>query len=48
VVRPGDTLRSIAARLYGNEDRWSDLYRANRKVIDDPDALGVGTTLTVP
>jgi hypothetical protein len=48
VVRAGDTLRSIAARLYGDERRWSDLYQANRKAIDNPDALDVGTTLTVP
>jgi nucleoid-associated protein YgaU len=48
VVRPGDTLRSIAARLYGDEARWADLFRANRRAIRNPDALDVGTTLTVP
>jgi nucleoid-associated protein YgaU len=48
VVRPGDTLRSIAARVYGDEARWADLFRANRRAIRNPDALDVGTTLTVP
>jgi nucleoid-associated protein YgaU len=48
VVRRGDTLRSIAARFYGDEGRWADLYRANRKAIDDPDSLEVGTSLTIP
>src|SRR4029079_2281413 len=48
VVRPADTLRSIAARVYGDEARWADLFRANRRAIRNPDALDVGTTLTVP
>jgi nucleoid-associated protein YgaU len=48
VVRSGDTLRSIAARFYGDERRWSDIYRANRKAIDDPDSLKVGATLRLP
>jgi nucleoid-associated protein YgaU len=48
VVRSGDTLRSIAARFYGDERRWFDIYRANRKAIDDPDSLKVGATLRLP
>ena len=48
VVRAGDTLRSIALRAYGNEERWRRIYRANRALIRDPDVLVVGTTLTIP
>ncbi|HAH05091.1 MAG TPA: hypothetical protein DCM05_00975 [Elusimicrobia bacterium] len=28
-VQPGDTLRSIAIKLYGDADRWVELYEAN-------------------
>jgi len=48
VVRAGDTLRSIALTAYGNEARWRAIYRANRAAIRDPDALVVGTNLTIP
>ena len=48
VVRAGDTLRSIALRAYGNEERWRRIYRANKASIRDPDVLVVGTTLTIP
>ena len=48
LVRTGDTLRSIAAEVYGDERRWDDIYRANRATIGDPDALKVGSTLVIP
>jgi hypothetical protein len=48
VVRAGDTLRSIARSVYGNEGRWREIYRANRASIRNPDVLVVGTTLTIP
>ena len=47
-VESGDTLSSIADRLYGNPDRWPALYRANRDQLDDPDELPVGIQLAVP
>jgi len=47
-VRPGDTLSSIAARLYGDRAAWTRLYEANRNVIADPTRLRPGVTLTVP
>ena len=48
VVRAGDTLRSIALRAYGNEERWRRIFRANRALIRDPDVLKVGTSLVIP
>src|SRR4051794_3707349 len=33
VVEPGDTLRSIAERLYGDPTQWSRIYDANRDAI---------------
>jgi nucleoid-associated protein YgaU len=48
-VEPGDTLRSIAAQVYGDPDRWSQIYDANRESIGpDPDALRVGLRLRLP
>ena len=49
VVKPGDTLRSIAQDRYGDAAQWPRIYDANRDVIGpDPDALIAGTTLTIP
>ena len=49
VVQPGDTLRSIAAALYGDPEQWSRIYDANRSTIgDDPDAISAGTPLRIP
>ena len=49
VVQPGDTLRSIAAQLYGDPEQWSRIYDANRAAIgDDPDAITAGTALRIP
>jgi nucleoid-associated protein YgaU len=48
-VEPGDTLRSIAAQVYGDPDRWSRIYDANRDTIGpDPDSLRVGLRLRIP
>jgi nucleoid-associated protein YgaU len=49
VVKPGDTLRSIALEQYGDAEQWPKIYQANRDVIgSDPDALVAGTTLQIP
>ena len=45
-VQQGDTLRSLAARLYGNEQLWYVLADANG--LGGDDALVAGSTLTVP
>ncbi len=48
-VEAGDTLRSIADKLYGDADLWPSLYEANRDIIGpDPDALRVGMRLRIP
>jgi nucleoid-associated protein YgaU len=49
VVKPGDTLRSIAEEQYGDASMWPRIYQANRDVIgSDPDNLVAGTTLKLP
>jgi len=57
VVRPGDSLWSIAQRELGNPLMWSALYahnnlpevsRATGSVIADPDLIFVGQKLSIP
>ncbi|GAA1429354.1 BTAD domain-containing putative transcriptional regulator [Microlunatus lacustris] len=47
-VRRGDSLSSIAQRELGDDDRWPELYDANRMVLDDPDLLETGMQLQLP
>jgi len=48
-VEAGDTLRSIAQQVYGDQAQWPRIYDANRQAIGpDPDALSAGTRLTIP
>jgi LysM repeat protein len=54
VVAPGDTLWDIAAEVLGTNDSariaayWPVLYRVNRSVVSDPDALRPGWVLVLP
>jgi nucleoid-associated protein YgaU len=46
VVHAGDTLKSIAARLLGDGDRWKEIASANPSL--DPKKLSVGKMLHMP
>lgn len=49
LVRAGENLRHIALRLYGDQDRWTEIYAANQDLIgQDPNNVWVGLSLTVP
>ncbi len=48
VVQTGDTLGQIALRYYGDANRWEPIYDANRSQIPNPNALAIGTRLTIP
>lgn len=56
VVRPGDTLRGIAARLLGSEARWPEPFARNRgiarlpagRVLSEPDVIWPGLRLHLP
>ena len=48
VVRPGDTLNSIARRAYGNPALWERIFDANRDLLRSPDDLRVGQELRLP
>ena len=47
-VRAGDTLRSIAGKLYGDEERWSDLYKENQDRLQRGGDPVPGQRLVVP
>lgn len=46
-VQQGDTLATIAQRIYGSSKAWRSLWRHNDK-IDNPDVLTVSTIYYVP
>jgi nucleoid-associated protein YgaU len=51
VVQAGDTLSTIAGKLYGDvaPGAWRAIWEANRETIgDDPNRLRVGMRLTLP
>jgi nucleoid-associated protein YgaU len=48
-VRAGDTLPSIAKQMYGDANKWTSIYDANRATIgEDPNLIQVGTQLAIP
>ena len=48
-VQPGDTLRKIATKLYGNSKMWEKIYALNREAIgSSPSNLRSGMVLRLP
>jgi len=48
VVKPGDTLYSLAGRFYGDSKLWRLIYDANRDRIPSPQLMKAGTELRIP
>lgn len=48
VVKPADSLSSIAQKTLGDPNRWEEIFEANRKRLNDPDDIQVGQKLTIP
>ena len=48
VVRPGDSLVSIAVKYHGSTDAVNDIFWANKDRLSDPDQLRVGQTIFLP
>ncbi len=48
LVKEGDTLWGIAERAYGNGARYTEIFEANREVIEDPDLIFPGQKLRIP
>jgi len=47
-VRRGDSLATIARRIYGDSEKWKLIYNANRDILNRPNQLRVGQILTIP
>jgi len=48
-VKKGDTLSAIAQKMYGNSNKWKDIYTKNKaKIGKDPTKLKEGTVLILP
>lgn len=48
LVRKGDTLSTIAEQTWGTASRWTEIFEANRDVLDDPDRIRPGQVLQLP
>ena len=48
VVQPGDSLSKIAKEIYGQADRWKEIYEANKDQIKDPNLIRPGQELRIP
>lgn len=48
VVQPGNSLWRIARRTYGEGERYTLIYRANQRQIDDPDLIYPGQVFSLP
>ena len=47
-VLRGDTLSSIAAKMYNNPQMWTKIFDANRDKLDRPEGIRVGQVLVIP
>lgn len=48
VVKEGDTLENIAASVYGNSERWPEIYRANSGSLGRGGEVKPGQVLVLP
>jgi LysM domain len=46
-VRPGETLRGIAAQFLGSQERWVEIHRLNPGIAD-PDRIAPGLRIRIP
>ena len=47
-VQSGDTLSSIATKLYRDSNKWKLIYDANRATLSSPQSARVGQVLIIP
>ncbi|MCM1441862.1 MAG: LysM peptidoglycan-binding domain-containing protein [Roseburia sp.] len=47
-VQPGDTIASIAKRVYGTDEMYNAIYEKNKDILSNPQLLEPGTTLKMP
>ena len=47
-VVSGDSLSRIAKHVYGDANRWHDIFNSNRDLLDNPDKIQPGQVLKLP
>lgn len=48
VIESGDSLWKIAAKFLGNDNRYPEIFEANREIILDPDQTFPGQKIRIP
>ncbi len=48
VIEKGDTLWGIAAKTMGNGSKYTEIFEANKEVIQDPDKIFPGQKIRIP
>lgn len=48
IVRPGDTLGTIAQKFLGSSSKWREVWEANSNTISNPDVINVGQVINIP
>ena len=44
----GESLWTIAKKIYGDPTRWTVIYENNRDILTDPEKLRPGMVLKIP
>ncbi len=47
-VEKDDTLQKISKKFYDSFSKWPQIYKANKDVIENPDAIKPGTVIQIP
>jgi len=47
-VKAGETLSEIADQFYGDPDKFTIIFDANRNQLTDPDVIHPGQDLRIP
>ncbi len=47
-VKSGDTLSKIAKQLFGNANRYMEIFNLNKDILKNPDLIHVGQKLKLP
>jgi nucleoid-associated protein YgaU len=47
-VVAGDSLSKIAKKVYGNPNRWKEIWEANKDKVKNPDLIHPGQELKIP
>lgn len=48
LVKAGDSLSTIAQRVYGDASEWERIFAANRDQLTDPEKIEPGQMLKIP